>query len=141
MEGSKIKCVDVDEVMETARAEGKPKAPPPKVERAVNGAQVSLFTKEEDKESPPSPPKPKGPSRAILDDMVHMAVKRPPTSDYVKGVMDGVRYAAGLLQPDQFSKAWHQYVRRLEGRPTKSKKAKSRKPKRTAKAKRKTSKR
>jgi hypothetical protein len=128
------------EVKETAKAEAKPKTAPaqakPKAPPVVTGPQRDLFHKGEAKPiTPPAPPKPKAPSRAILDDMLHMAEKRPPTADYVKGVMDGVRYACGLLQPDDFSKAWQQYVNRIEGKSAKPK-AKKAKGVKTAKAKR-----
>jgi hypothetical protein len=125
------------EVKETARAQNKPPkpAPPaPKVPPAVKGPQQGLFNNEDEERAykraggqidvkPAPPPKPKMVSRAVLDDMLYMADKRPPTADYVKGVIDGVRYVCGIMEADDFSKAWHQYIRRVEGKPAKVKKA------------------
>jgi ParB/RepB/Spo0J family partition protein len=119
--------VRAKEIKETARAESKPKqdaAPPPakpaQGEATYSEAEARAFRDAGGQIDRPAP-KPKAPSRAVLDDMLYMADKRPPTADYVKGVMDGVRYACGLMQPDAFSKAWHQYVRRIEGQPAKAK--------------------
>lgn len=71
------------------------------------------------------PAGPKPPSRVVLDEFLAMADKRPPTADYVKGLFDGVRYALGLVEPDAFSKAWSQYVARIDGKkPAKKAKAK-----------------
>lgn len=138
------------EVKETARAESKPpKAPPvpppPKARPKADPKQPGLFESDAQEKAfknaggqidtkPSAPPKPKMVSRAVLDDMLFMADKRPPTADYVKGVMDAVRYVCGLMDPADFSKAWHQYIRRVDGKPA-AKVKKASKPKAKAKAK------
>ena len=94
---------------------GKPKP-------AVSGPQAEL----------PVEAKPKlvAPSRAVLDDLLTMADKRPPTHDYVRGIMDMAAYAAGVKSPADFSKPWGQYLSRVAGtqgkpdRPAKRKKGK-----------------
>ncbi len=77
----------------------------------------------ERKETAPKANKP--PSKVVLEEFLALAGKRPPTSDYVKGLFDGVRYVTGGLDPSEFSKAWHQYISRIEGRPAKSAKKKA----------------
>ena len=59
-----------------------------------------------------------------VEEFLAMEAKRPPTADYVKGLMDFARHMLGLMEPRDFSKAWHQYVNRIEGRPRPVKKAK-----------------
>lgn len=96
--------------------------------------------------SDPKPTKPaiKKPSAAELEQMLELATNRPPTHDYVKGMMDGVRHALGLLLLEDAAKPWHQYILRLGGttRPKKSKPArkartaKARKPAKKSKGKR-----
>lgn len=53
--------------------------------------------------------------RHVLEEMVALADKRAPTSDYVKGLMDGVRYALGDLEANDFGKSWRQYLARIGG--------------------------
>lgn len=113
---------------------GKDKDPHP-VTNGVNkrpvvaGPQVDLFERESQEASDAAakaPPKktPMAP-RAVLEDIVAMADQRPPTSDYVKGVIDATRHALGTKTLDTFSKAWAQYVTRVSGiKPTKAAKAK-----------------
>lgn len=67
-------------------------------------------------------------SRLVLDDVVAMAAKRPPTDPYVKGILHGVAYANGDLDMKEFAKPWRTYLARVEG---------SGKPKKAAKKERK----
>ena len=55
------------------------------------------------------------PSPAVLDDIVSQAQKRPPTSDYVKGLVDMARYALGEMTADNFKKPWHAWLARVAG--------------------------
>jgi hypothetical protein len=124
--------VRAKEIAETAKRETKTNghatnghSSVPKV--AVTGDQVPMF---EDRSKPakPAPAKPeakKMTSRAVLEDLLGLADKRPATHDYVKGVMDGVRFALGEIGPEEFSKAWKIYLARVDGkRPAKKAKAK-----------------
>lgn len=134
--------VKAKEVKETARVanghakngHGKPTVPP-----AVAGGQMT-FDGTEDKPAPdtdvhfsrakgPAPEKPKpehkAPSKLALQELVDVAAKRPPTADYVKGLVDGVRYALGIIDPGDFSKAWTQYLARVDGSGAAKKAAKA----------------
>ena len=53
--------------------------------------------------------------RAILEETVSMADKRPPTHDLVKGIVLGVRYALGITDPSEFPKQWGAWVARVGG--------------------------
>jgi ParB/RepB/Spo0J family partition protein len=94
----------------------------------VKGPQLDLLEKERDKaaeekaEAKKLAPKP--PSRHAIDDLLAMADKRPPLHDLVKGIMLGVKYAIGTVEPDAFGKPWMQYVSRVEGAPRPAKKVK-----------------
>lgn len=108
------------EIVENAKA-GKKPAPAPAPERppVVRGPQVDMFGQpvvEGPKAEAKDKPKPLR-SRAVLDDFLHMFAKRPPTSDYVKGIADALRFVVGSIESDQLSKAWHQYASRVEGKP------------------------
>jgi ParB-like chromosome segregation protein Spo0J len=118
------------------------KAAKPAVPTAVKGGQMTLDGREE---VPPAKPEPKrtAPNKIVLQELVDVAAKRPPTADYVKGLVDGVKYALGLMEPADFSKAWRQYVSRIQGdasskKPAAKAKAKAKAPKKktAAKAKR-----
>jgi ParB/RepB/Spo0J family partition protein len=76
--------------------------------RVVRGPQLDLI----DKDPPKKIVKP-GP--AVLDDIVHQAHKRPPTSDYVKGQVDMARYVLGQMSADDFKKPWHAWLARVAG--------------------------
>lgn len=82
---------------------------------------------------PPAPKPPKPPSKIVIEEMLSMADKRPPTADLVKGIFLGVKFSQGLIEPDAFGKAWVQYVSRIEGRPRPVKARKPAKAKRPAK--------
>lgn len=80
----------------------------------------------------------KPPSKIVLEQFLALAAKKPPTSETVKGIFLGVRYAMGLVNEGAFGKAFDQYVARLEGKPrpakkTKVKAAKIARPKKAAK--------
>ena len=69
------------------------------------------------------------PTKLALEEMTDLAAKRPPTHDYVKGLMDAVRWMLGEIGPDKFGNAWKVYLARIDGsgRPLKSAKP-ARKP-------------
>jgi hypothetical protein len=119
-------------------ANGHAKAAPASARPVVAGEQRDLFGNAVTAAKPAGP---KAPSKAAIEDLLAMAAKRPPTSDYVKGLLDGVRYSQGVLEPDKFGKAWMQYVSRIEGRQRPAKKVKAKaafraKVKKAAKARR-----
>lgn len=64
-----------------------------------------------------APPKRNPPSFAVVEDTLSLADKRPPTHDYVKGIMDGARWAVGLMSPADFGKAWRTYTSRVANAP------------------------
>lgn len=120
------------EIKETERASNKtnghsthttwdPETKTTKSTAVVKGPQLSLL-KEEPKVEKPK--KPAGPARIVLEEMVGLADKRAPVSELVKGIMIGVKYALGTLEPKDFGKAWDQYIARIEGKPKKVKAAK-----------------
>lgn len=94
------------------------KAPPKGKPQAVRGPQATLPIPEQ-----PQPRKP--PSFAVIEDFLGMAAKRPPTHDYVKGLMHGAAWASGLLDASKFGKPWQAYLDRVQG----SKASKAKPPK------------
>jgi ParB-like chromosome segregation protein Spo0J len=76
-------------------------------------------------ELPPLPDKPKAPKpdripvapRAALEDLLATLEKRKSSSDYVSGLRDGMRFALGVATTDDFAKAFHEYIARLDGAP------------------------
>lgn len=132
--------VKAKEVKETARVtnghakNGHAKAPT--IAHAVTGGQMTLDGTEEkpsdtnfSRAKGPAPEKPKpehkAPSKLALQELVDVAGKRPPTADYVKGIVDGVKYALGIIDPGHFSKAWTQYIARVDGSGAAKKAAKA----------------
>lgn len=57
----------------------------------------------------------KPPPFAVVEDLLETAKKKPPTSDYVKGMLDGVRWATGLLDAALLAKPWQAYLRHVAG--------------------------
>lgn len=103
-----------------AKVIAKRDEPKPKPKKPAKGEQTSIDT------PPPMRPTP----GAILDDLVRVADERPPTHDYVRGIMDGLRYARGAIDPKNFGKPWGAYMALVMGdAPTKAKPAKAKKPK------------
>jgi len=137
------------EIKETARAASKPDKTATVrnghnttlvVKPTVSGPQLPLLKEAKEPEVKKAEPKP--PSKHALADFIGMADKRPPVADYVKGLMDGVKWAMGFMQPDQWAKSWHQYLARIEGRPRPAKKVKAKRvarPVKKAKARKKLS--
>lgn len=67
------------------------------------------------------------PTDAELSDLIAMTVKRPPTHEYVRGVIDGIRFATGRIGIDELAKPWRSYRDLVAGdspskKPKKSKK-------------------
>lgn len=90
--------------------------------KVVKGPQAELFSGDKK-------PQPKPPSKAVLEEISAMADKKPPTSDYVKGIVDAINWQLGNLTDEDFRKPWKQYLARVEGKvakkakPTKAKKS------------------
>lgn len=114
-----------------------PSKPPAATPRAVTGEQADMF-------DPPAAKKPapavKPESSAlkvvvkipVIAEMIEMADKRPPTSDYVKGIIDCATFMVGQIDMADFKKAWHVYVARLEGKTAKKAKSKAKATKKKA---------
>ncbi|HEY4266707.1 MAG TPA: ParB N-terminal domain-containing protein [Galbitalea sp.] len=83
----------------------------------VSGEQKTLF---EDDHAEAKAKKNQPPRKDFLEELVALSEKRTPTSDYVKGIMDGVGYTLGTKQLDEFSPAWAKYVNRVGGSATTS---------------------
>lgn len=81
--------------------------------KVVTGEQQDLFVKKEPKKDPEGP---RPPSRATMEDMLAVAKKKPPTHDYVKGIMSGIEFALGFTNPEKFGKPWVTYLARIEGK-------------------------
>lgn len=99
------------------------KSEKPKVAPVVKGPQMDLIEdkksdkKPEAKEAPEAPkaPKLKKPSQVVIDDLLRLATKKPPTAERVQGIIDGVKYAMGLMDPSEFGKAWNTWISRATG--------------------------
>lgn len=82
---------------------------PPKVKAAVRGPQGEIKV----------PPPKKPPPKAVIEELLAQAVSHPPTHDYVKGIMAGVLYATGGVDPIDFGRPWHTWISMLERRASK----------------------
>lgn len=83
----------------------------------VKGPQLSLLKDKDGKpdEGKPAPARTPMTSRHALEDLVRMAAKRPPMHELIKGIVLGVRYALGEIEPDSFGKPWISYLERAGG--------------------------
>lgn len=106
---------------ETKATNGHAKKPAAKPVVAVRGPQEDLFEETKEPAKPAVKVVIKG---VVLEEMLAYADKRPPTADYVRGVIDCVRFMTGEIEMSDFSKAWHAYVSRVSG-TSKAKKAKA----------------
>jgi transcriptional regulator with XRE-family HTH domain len=57
-----------------------------------------------------APPARKALSFAVIEDTLETSKRYPPTNDYVKGIMDGMRVASGLLDFSRLGKPWQTYL-------------------------------
>ncbi|MGC2778800.1 MAG: hypothetical protein WA418_24540 [Bradyrhizobium sp.] len=76
-------------------------------------AQETKAAKGDQVEMPASKPM-RPPPFAVVEDMLATAVKHPATHDYVKGLLDGVRWDRGLLDASKFASAWQVYMHRVQ---------------------------
>ncbi len=113
-------------------ATGKPAKPTQKAAAAPAATPLGTV----DRAAPPhasepaKPATPKPLSPAVVDDIPTMESRRPPTHDYVKGVLAGIRYARGMVDSPELAKPWQSYILHVQGaaKPAKAKaKAKARK--------------
>lgn len=91
----------------TVKGSGKGKGP------AVRGPQADLPM--DPKAATPPAPKPKAMSPAIVDDLLDQAARKPPTHEYVKGVLAGIQVATGRIDLEKLPKPWHSYIHHLAG--------------------------
>ncbi len=98
-----------------ARKQGKGKGK--KGSPVVSGQQADLplATASEDPKPPAAPPKAKPMQGVIIDDLLAMTEKKPPTHDLVKGVILGVLVASGRMDMSGLPKQWHQYINHVSG--------------------------
>jgi hypothetical protein len=106
---AKAKAKADKEAARQAKRQGKGKKGP-----VVTGPQTDLSLAAEP-EKPAPAPKAKPMQGVIIDDIVAMSEKKPPTHDLVKGVILGILVAAGRLDMAQLPKQWHQYVNHAAG--------------------------
>lgn len=52
-------------------------------------------------------------SKPMLAEIVALKEKKKPSDPYVKGLMDGTRYALGEVSPDEFAPAWRTYLKQV----------------------------
>lgn len=111
-----------------AKASAKPaKAKKSKKDgRVVKGPQLNLPVVTKGTAKPTS--------RVMLEEILAMAEKKAPQHDYVKGLMDGVRHALGMLEPSGFAASWRAYLARLPSGPGKAAKTQG-KPAKASKSK------
>jgi hypothetical protein len=128
-------------------ASSKRKAEPPRDDKPKAKGDPARVVRGPQGELPHVTPQPASatPTRkptpfAVLEDFMGMADKHPPTVDYVRGLVDGVKWATGLMDPAKFAKPWHVYLNHVQGtKPQKPPKpAKEKAPKSKGKEKGKT---
>lgn len=105
----KALAVAKDKAKDAAAAEGK--------KPTKKGEQSSLDL----------PPPRKPPPFAVVEDMLSTAAAHPPTHDYVKGMMDALKWDRGLMDAANFAKPWSHYMERISDTSAKAKKAKVKK--------------
>lgn len=66
-------------------------------------------------------PKFKRPTNGELAALLELADARPPTHDYVKGIIEGVRYAQGQSAPEVFARPYGTWIARVGGSSVTSK--------------------
>lgn len=100
-----------------AKAAKEPKKQP----KLAKGEQASIAI------PPPLAPIP----RHIIDTVVNTSIKHPPTHDYVKGVLDGLKMAIGTIDISDLGKPWSAWAERVgdlvQGAAPKAKAKKARK--------------
>lgn len=87
-----------------AKPESKSPAAPAKVVRGPQGSLPVIAA-----------PARKPPSFAVVEDFLQLSEKRPPTHEYVQGLMDGARWASGLMDAAKFRAPWAAYIARVHG--------------------------
>lgn len=126
---ARVRAKEFKEAERATNGHNKKGTKAPVIKPAVAGPQLTLDGKEETPPKADKPDRPKltAPNKVVLQELVDVAAKRPPTADYVKGIVDGVKYALGMIEPGDFNKAWAQYVNRIHGAAS-GKKPKAKKP-------------
>lgn len=96
---------------------GKGKGKGKKGSSVVSGQQADLplAPASQDPKPAPAPPKAKPMQGVIIDDLIAMTEKKPPTHDLVKGVILGVLVASGRMDMSGLPKQWHQYINHVSG--------------------------
>lgn len=108
----------------TGKSTGKAKA---NGRTVVAGEQTEMWAK-----PPEVKKKSAAPKRLVLEEMLALKNKLPPTNDYVKGIMDCVRFALDQGAIEEFGSPWRQYLARAAGDAPRKKQ--SRKPGKAPKA-------
>jgi hypothetical protein len=77
------------------------------------GEAKKAAPKKGDQSSLDLPPPRKAPPFAVVEDMLSTAAAHPPTHDYVKGMMDALKWDRGMLDAANFAKPWQTYIARI----------------------------
>lgn len=119
---ARTKAKEVKESVKAKEADTKKGKPAlSEVERQSNKDMAQAFIKAGGQTDPgwtppaDKPKKPPKPSQATIDELLAMADKRPPTHDFVKGVLAGVLYSQGMVELDDLPKPWAAWVSRVGG--------------------------
>lgn len=125
--GARAAAKEQRAIADKAAPKPQPKAPPPAKgngDGPAKGKGKRPVVSGEQQQLPSAPPR-KPPPVAIVLDMLDMASKHPPTHDYVKGLMDGVRWDRGMIDAADFGSPMRTYLQRQDGAAVPAKKPKA----------------
>lgn len=107
----------IKEASEEAKAAKEPVKgkPGPKPKIAAKRAEEKKATEKAKADGP------KPPSRAAVEELASAGRGKPIVDAYVRGLVDGAKYALGLKEPRAFEKSWHKFLARLDGGSTSKK--------------------
>lgn len=116
-EAAKAKKKADKQAARDARKQNKGKGKGKKGSSVVSGQQADLplAPASQDPKPAAAPPKAKPMQGVIIDDLIAMTEKKPPTHDLVKGVILGVLVASGRMDMSGLPKQWHQYINHASG--------------------------
>ncbi len=132
---AKAKIVEKKAKAVAKAAKAEKKTDKKAAKKAKGQKQLDLAQTKKVEVEPQEPPKrvAKPLGRHILEEFIAIGEKKPPTSEYVIGLMDGVKHALGLLDVTEMAKPWQTYIARVGGvsigEQRKAKNTKDKKPK------------
>lgn len=81
---------------------------------AKEAAKAAKNPKKAAKAVPAKKPERTAPSKALLQELVDLGTKRAVIADYMKGLMHGVQYALGQIDPEDFGKPWRVFMTKIQ---------------------------